>query len=103
MNVTRGTLAALAAVQFCALVFAGWAFVTAHSTANKRRIEARNAIVLVARANCGELALARTASLSNTKDVAQKVAIRAFYAELEKPINDALSNLGAQPCEKGTP
>ena len=55
------------------------------------------AIVLLAHTQCAENATFEAAALKSAPP-AQAARIREFFAEFDRPINEALATLGEKPC-----
>lgn len=86
-------------VSVLALAALAFVLIVNHRDASARRAEFREAVILLARANCKELDIIRHVSLARAKDPAQRSAVLTFYHRLEQPISDALKQLDAEPCQ----
>lgn len=99
------TIALLAAALFAgALALSAWVFITSHNQADQSRREGRAATVLLGRAVCAENSVLEQAVLTDgqKRTKAELARINAFFAKFNAPVNQALSTLGAPPCEKGS-
>jgi len=96
-------LAALALIPLTALMLAAWAVIDGHNQSARQRKEARDAIVLVANANCAENNVLRRAALATARTPGAIDRIEQFFRDFNMPLNKALTTLGAKPCTGGSP
>lgn len=65
------------------------------------RRQNRQAIILVARAQCSSSAVFEQAALHQAKSTDERKVIRDFFTRFNASTNKALITLHAEPCQKG--